>query len=308
MARRRPVMTDLRDIPTFSLVVATLGRTAELDRLLGSLAAQERADVEIVIVDQNGDDRLGPVLDQWSGRLPITWLRGESLGVCRARNTGAAAARGEWLIFPDDDCWYPAQCLTRLETLTGRHPAAFHGGRAADRDGRTIMGTFAAQAGPITRQNVWSTMIEWMLAIRAPAFAEVGGFDPAIGPGAGTPWGAYEAQDLALKLLEAGHRGHYDPGWFGHHPDDRSDQTTASAIAKIRLYSQGLGYVMRRHGYRFGDYVPRLLRPLAGMISYGATGRIGMARRSRAILAARWMGWTSAPLREGGTPETPAAP
>ena len=43
--------------PQLSLIVATLGREAELARCLGSLAAQTRRDFEVVIVDQNADDR-----------------------------------------------------------------------------------------------------------------------------------------------------------------------------------------------------------------------------------------------------------
>jgi len=42
-----------------SFIVATAGRTGELYRLLDSLAAQTHQDIEVVVVDQNPDDRLG---------------------------------------------------------------------------------------------------------------------------------------------------------------------------------------------------------------------------------------------------------
>lgn len=290
-----------------SLIVATLGRTTELGDLLRSLAAQRRRDIEIVIVDQNGDDRLATTVATWSEQLPILWLRTASRGVCRARNLGAASARGSWLVFPDDDCWYPQDALARLDVLRASQPADFYGGRAVDADGRTIMGTFATEPGPIGRDTVWTTMIEWMLAIRRAAFEAVGGFDPDLGPGSGTAFGAYEAQDLALKLLAAGYRGHYEPSWCGHHPDDKADQTSPAAIAKIRAYNHGLGYVMRRHRYSFGQYLPRLMRPLGGIAVYGLTGRFHMARRSCAILGARLAGWRDAPALVAGT-DPPMAP
>lgn len=45
-------------MPRFSLIVATIGRTAEFSVLLESLAGQETRDFELIVVDQNPDDRL----------------------------------------------------------------------------------------------------------------------------------------------------------------------------------------------------------------------------------------------------------
>lgn len=277
------------------MVVATIGRSDELSPLLQSLCAQGRRDFEIIVVDQNPDDRLVPVLADKGAGLNIVHLRTEIRGVCRARNLGAAHARGSWLLFPDDDCWYPGDFLDRLDAVRASHPADFYSGRAASTDGRDIMGTFEPTAMPITRATVWTTLIEWMLTVRKTAFMAAGGFDENIGPGAKTAWGAYEVQDLALNLLSNGSRGYYDPALIGHHPEDISDRTTAANIAKMRVYSGGLGYVMRKHGYALAAFLPRLLRPLAGVAIYGASGRLGMARRSWQIARGRWAGWRDAP-------------
>ena len=233
-----------------SMVVATLGRSHELEGLFNSLVGQDRDDFEVIVVDQNDDDRLAPVLMAFAGKLEIIHLRTDKRGVCRARNLGAARARGRWLIFPDDDCWYPTDFLSRVDALRAAHPADFYCGRPTDTTGRTIMGDFATEPMPIERPTIWTTLIEWMLVVKKPAFDEAGGFDIAIGPGSGTPWGAYEIQDLALKLLATDRHGWYDPAFTGHHPEDRGDQTTPAAVAKMRVYSSGLGYVMRKHGYR----------------------------------------------------------
>src|SRR5688500_15490805 len=60
---RRRVPTEL---PSFDLVVATIGRVSELERLLESLAAQTHRSFRILVVDQNPDARLAPVLERAS--------------------------------------------------------------------------------------------------------------------------------------------------------------------------------------------------------------------------------------------------
>ncbi len=46
----------------FSLIVATLGRTDELIAFLESLVAQSERNFEVIVVDQNPDERLEPVI------------------------------------------------------------------------------------------------------------------------------------------------------------------------------------------------------------------------------------------------------
>src|SRR5690606_24861259 len=91
-------------------------------------------------------------------------------GVCRARNLGAGQASGDWLMFPDDDCWYPRDFLATLGRIMEGVDADFYSGRATDLKGRNIMGTFADAPTPITGANIWVTLIEWMVLIRRSSF------------------------------------------------------------------------------------------------------------------------------------------
>ena len=49
-------------MPRFSLIVPTAGRTTEVAEFLASIVAQNRNDVEVIVVDQNDDDRIVPLL------------------------------------------------------------------------------------------------------------------------------------------------------------------------------------------------------------------------------------------------------
>ena len=85
-------------MPDFSLILATSGRTTELHRFFSSLEAAA-GDCECLVVDQNPDERLLPILAAWEGRLPIKHLKSPP-GLSRARNVGLAAATGEVVAFP----------------------------------------------------------------------------------------------------------------------------------------------------------------------------------------------------------------
>ena len=77
---------------TISLVCATRGRTAEVEHLLASLVAQCQTSMEVIIVDQNLDDRLVPIIDRVKDKLDINHIRMVPSGVSAARNAGFRAA------------------------------------------------------------------------------------------------------------------------------------------------------------------------------------------------------------------------
>ncbi|MGA8056526.1 MAG: glycosyltransferase family A protein, partial [Burkholderiales bacterium] len=70
-----------------SLVLATVGRTDEAARFLASLDRQGVGDIELVVVDQNEDDRLVPLLAPYRDRFTVRHLR-SAPGLSRARNVG----------------------------------------------------------------------------------------------------------------------------------------------------------------------------------------------------------------------------
>ena len=68
-------MAEDRAQPAVDLVVATVSRRLELERFLESVASQSYRNVRVIVVDQNDDDRLDPVLERLQGNLSILRLR-----------------------------------------------------------------------------------------------------------------------------------------------------------------------------------------------------------------------------------------
>ncbi|MET0194248.1 MAG: glycosyltransferase family A protein, partial [Hyphomicrobiaceae bacterium] len=166
-----------------------------------------------------------------------------------ARNRGLPLAQGDVLIFPDDDCWYPPEYLSRLDCILRETGAGLVTGRAADLAGRTINGRFQARRGFITRATVFTSQIEWNMAVSASLMRELRGYDEAISLGGPTPWQGGEGYDVILRALDRQARCFYDPALVAHHDELPVATPDARMVHKGLVYARGLGYVLRKHGY-----------------------------------------------------------
>lgn len=96
---RGPVIS-CADHPFISIILCTLGHRSSLQKCLDSLAAQDCTSFEILLVlNREGEAPALRVPDHVSYRL----LRELRPGVCAARNCAIPEARGEILVFVDDD-------------------------------------------------------------------------------------------------------------------------------------------------------------------------------------------------------------
>jgi glycosyltransferase involved in cell wall biosynthesis len=256
-------------VTRFSLVMATRGRTAEIAEFLDSLLAQGDQAAEAIIVDQNDDDCLVPVLAPYAGRIALTHLRSGVANANHARNLGLAAARGMIVGFPDDDCLYPPGLLDRVASAFEADPAlGVLTGPAESPAGGLGSGRWRDSAGAIDTANAWTSVIEFNLWLRRPLALALGGFDEAMGPG--TPLGSAEGNDLVLRAVAAGHAARYEPGLRVIHPDKR---LTDVATARARLYGRGLGFALRRHRAAPAIWLPFAVRPVGGIVLSLLKGR-----------------------------------
>lgn len=273
----------------FSMVLATVGRTEELERFLASLREQTYGDFELVVVDQNPDDRLSPILGAYGNGFSILHVRTASRGLSRARNLGLKYASGDVLAFPDDDCRYPRDLLARVARIFVERPALdCLTGRSVDEEGSTSSGRFAAEAGPVGKLGVWGRGISYTIFARARSVRGMR-FDESLGAGAGTAWGSGEETDYLLKLLGRGGRLYYDPDLLVVHPSFVPPYD-ARARRKAYAYGCGMGYLLRRHDYPLRARAMRLVRPLGGVVLSAASLRGAKAGYHWSIFRGRLRG------------------
>lgn len=229
---------------TFDLVVATIDRVDELDRLLDSLEHQTHGDLRVLVADQNRDDRAARVLSRHAG-LRIERVQAPR-GLSRARNAVLPLVRADVVAFPDDDCVYPPDLLERVaarmdgvDGVTGREPW-WQGGPAR-----------------LTRDNLWNRAISFTLFLRRSVVERVGSFDERLG----LPASSGEEVDYLIRALDAGAAIEYDPDLVVDHPRKQVDLAAVGARD-----GASIGYILRKHRYPRRAVARMLLRPAAGVL------------------------------------------
>lgn len=103
--------------PFISVIIPTRNRREQLRQCLASLAAQTcpRDRWEVIVIQDGNEESPDEGLVAFRDRLPLRWFRQSHAGCGIARNTGAAKARGRYLVFTDDDCLFGADWLSRYD-------------------------------------------------------------------------------------------------------------------------------------------------------------------------------------------------
>jgi len=283
----------------FSLVLATLNRTAEVEYFLQALSQQTYQGFELIVVDQNPDDRLLQFIQRYQKHFQILHLR-SAKGLSRARNAALSHVSGDIVVFPDDDCAYPPDLLERVADFFINHPE-WSGltGSSINQQGHDSGGHHGSQAGPIDRFNVWRRGISYTIFLRRNVVAKVGTFDESLGVGAGTPWGAGEETDYLLRAIDAGL--YYNPSIRVVHPIQIKQPNVSPSSAglerrfsKTYSYAMGRGRVLRKHNAPLWFVIYNWVRPLAGVTLSLLRGRSQDVRSHWATFQGRvqgWLGW-----------------
>jgi glycosyltransferase involved in cell wall biosynthesis len=135
-------------VPVVSIIVSTCNRVSKLARCLEHVSAI-RSDTpwELIVVDNDSADETPRFLDDFARHSPmlIKVVEEPAAGGRRSRNAGAEAARGDILIFVDNDCYSQPDIVDRYVGIFQDPTIGFAGGRILpyeriknERDGRTL--------------------------------------------------------------------------------------------------------------------------------------------------------------------------
>ena len=226
-------------MPLFSVVVCTYNRSQRLRGALDSVLSQEASDYELLVIDDGSDDDTAEVVATFDSPL-VRYVRRENGGLSAARNTGIHEARGEFVIFLDDDDRVEPSWLSTLAGNIGpRTGVVSCGCRFYSPDSDWEMISLPEQQ-PDAFNQVTALFLAGTFAVRRDLYEQVGGYAEDLPISHQT--------ELALRLLPELDRA----GMTVESVDLPLVHIERRAVAQ-RLWSPedmlvGTRYILDRHG------------------------------------------------------------
>jgi glycosyltransferase involved in cell wall biosynthesis len=260
-----------RDALDASVVVATRDRARRLEALLRSVAGQDGAAFEVVVVDNGSTDETAAVLECGAPGLALRVLHAPSAsGPAAARNLGWRAAAGELVVFCDDDVEADPGWLAAFAEAHRRHPEAVLQGRT-DPDAGEL-----ARAGAFNRTRRVTALSPSYptcnIAYPRAALERLGGFREEFE----RAWA--EDTDLGWRAREAGHDAVFVPEARVRHAVRQIG--VAGCLREAGRLADTAAAARRHPGFRRSLHRGLFLYPEHERL-LGALAGLALARRTR---------------------------
>ncbi|MFN8222210.1 MAG: glycosyltransferase [Gaiellales bacterium] len=244
---RRVELGPIRELPSLSVVVPTVGRSASLRRLLETLAAQsfpaDRLEAVVVLDGATDDSKHAVEALELPYRVAVVPI--ERAGVAIARNRGVERASGDVVVFLDDDVVPHVDCLARhavghasgeADILLGYAPPV-----VGDDWWSLVLRAwwedhFRRKADP-TLPLRWSDVVTLNSSFRRTTLQALGGFDPAFSR-------RHEDWELGVRALRHGLRLGYAADAVAMH---HLDTSLAGAVHRARDEARSDVMLARAH-------------------------------------------------------------
>jgi glycosyltransferase involved in cell wall biosynthesis len=244
--------------PEATVVLCTRNRAAILPKALETLARQvtDRS-FEVIVIDNASDDGTADVIADWcrrDGRFRM--FHEPRVGLSRAKNTGIEAARGNVVLFTDDDVLVdPNWVEAHLGLLSGRDELLITGGpiHPIPHDLRAWPDWLGAGSlvdlpmldhGPPPRPlGRWDQVWGANMAVPRGVFDRIGRWNEELGR-SGDRRGTWEDLEFADRVRNAGGQVWFCPGALVYH---RVSAARARPRQMLRLaFRRGLDDYVKR--------------------------------------------------------------
>lgn len=238
--------------PTISAVVIVKNEEATIRRCIQSVLTQSVPVHEIIVVDGNSTDQTYRYVSELAARYEeITLVSEDSTadecGPAAARNTGAALANGDLLLFLNGDVTIEQDYVARLLRLMDkRHLDAAAGLRWNVRNSlvsglMNVHNALKYDSSPVEEQTSPAFLSGDAMIIKAEHFWAIGGYDASMPAG--------EDADFGYRLVGYGSNIGYDKAAMIWH-EGRHYRSLADWLQQLKWYGRGAASLARAHSWR----------------------------------------------------------
>lgn len=255
-----------------SIIIPTHNRCENLQIILDSILKSDYRNLEIIVVDNASTDETAKVMASFCGISPfaVHYVKNEDgFNVSEARKKGADSAKGEYLLFIDDDNRIYPDMISALVEFLNQHtgvglaaPLSLGGAEGKNVGAlgcginlRTSRAVFRNSAIPLDQVELSgrypTTAATNAFMMTREAYEKSGGWDPYLRI-------SYEETDLGLRLHLAGYEQYYAP---------KARTLHLGAVAAGENSSlRGLGIGTRGRAYYFARNRSIMMRRYAGPV------------------------------------------
>ncbi len=190
--------------PLFSIIIPTYNRNDQLTECLHSISRlnYSTTNFEVIVVNDGGEVKLDQLIASFKDKIKVLAVEKDNGGPASARNAGAEIAKGDFLVFTDDDCYPDTEWLMQLEEIFRTNPDCLIGGKTLNMFEDNIYST-ASQIIIETVYRYYNKNPEKCnffssnnIALSKQYFRDVGGFDEQFRTA--------EDRDLCYRWLKKG--------------------------------------------------------------------------------------------------------
>ncbi len=210
--------------PFVSIIIPSHNRPKCLQQCLAAITELDyaRDKFEVIVVDDGSSTQLDPIVDLFSAKINLHLLKQEHAGPAGARNRGVKQAKGEFLVFTDDDCRPTPGWLATLTNFLSIKPDSMIGGEILN----ALPGNLFSSASQALVSYLYfyynknSKEAHFFtannIALSKKCFLAVGGFDQE--------WGIAAAEDREFcdRWLLSGYQMTYAPEAVVYHAHSMS--------------------------------------------------------------------------------------
>jgi GT2 family glycosyltransferase len=192
---------------------------------------------EVIVTDDSKENLARRLIEErynW-----VRWIEGPKRGPAANRNNGAKQAKGEWLVFMDDDCLPATNILSAYQQALASYKEikVFEGSIKADREQQSFI-----EECPLNHQGGYLWACNFM--IDKKLFETLNGFDERF------PYAAMEDVDLHYRLKKKGIKCFFLEDAIVIHP--WRVQKNLYSLTKVRFKSTL--YFLEKHPERRKDF------------------------------------------------------